>query len=100
MEKDKRSGDKLPLPPTELESVLKAALEVEERLRGRMPHKDEVQVVIDKDFISIPTTRYEELVRAEAELDTVLRAYQSLKICEVANVLQAVFGREEEGDHA
>lgn len=98
MEKDKCKDSELPLTDAEREAVetLKARGGV-----GRcVPLDDDVQVIIDHNFVSVPITRYDELIRAEAELDVVLRAYQSLAGYHLEDVLQAIFGPKPEADHA
>lgn len=56
---------------------------------------------LEQDFITIPTTRYEELICAEAELDVILRAHQNCDDFRLKDVLVAVFGpncKEEIGN--
>ncbi len=98
MEKDKCKGGELPLTAAEREAM--EALEAGGGLGKIMPPDDDVQVIVDRNFVSVPVTRYDELIRAEAELDVVLRAYQSLESYHLEDVLQAIFGPKSEADHA
>ncbi len=98
MEKDKCKGGEFFLTDAEREAM--EALEAGGGLGRCAPPDDNVQVIIDHNFVSVPITRYEELIRAETELDVVLRAYQSLESDHLEDVLQAIFGPKSEADHA
>lgn len=60
--------------------------EAEALLTGTM------ELCIDHEHVSIPTSRYEELIRAETERDVLLRAYQARLGYSFDYVLQAVLG--------
>lgn len=95
MEKDKCKSTGLPLTAAEWE-----AMDTEKGLGGCTSLDDGVQVIIDNNFVSIPLTRYEELVRAETELDVMLRVYKAMTNYDVAAVLEAIFGPKLEDSHA
>lgn len=58
------------------------------------------EALVDFDHVSIPTTRYEGLIRAETERDIALRAYQNVPSYNLMAALSFVFGpkEEEKGD--
>lgn len=51
-----------------------------------------LELCMEEDYTSVSTKRYEELIRAEAELNVVQRAYQHCASFDITNVLTAVFG--------
>lgn len=61
--------------------------------RGATLH---TEMLADFDHVSIPTTRYEELIRAETDRDVLLRAYHALTSYRLADVLEAVLGPKPE----
>ncbi len=48
--------------------------------------------VLEHNHITIPISRYEELVRAEAERDVILRAYQAFTGYRLTDAVEAVLG--------
>lgn len=81
--------DSLPLTPGE------------EQAKEQAGKRDGVEVVIDNDYISIPRSRYDGLLRAEAALDVIHRFY-GLNGCnyQMDNLMEALFGPRKEGDDA
>lgn len=51
-----------------------------------------IEVCIDHDHITIPISRYEELIRAETERDVILRAYQAFTGFRLSDAIEAVLG--------
>lgn len=51
-----------------------------------------VEILADEDHVSLPLSRYEELIHAEAELEIILRAYQNFDSYRLKDILVAVFG--------
>lgn len=90
MNENKTRGD-MPLTPAEelAAGVLKPG--------GR----DGVEIVIDHTFVSIPLSRYNELIRDEATMDTLVSFYLTKGTgYEMNNLMEALFGPREEGDDA
>lgn len=86
-DKDLRGG--LPLTPAE------------EQAHEQAGKREGVEVIIDHDYISIPRSHYDELLRAEAQLDVIFRFY-GIKGSgyQLADLMEALFGPREEGDNA
>ena len=57
-----------------------------------LEEREGVQLIIDNNFVHIPLTRYDELIKAEAELDVLLRAYHQSESYQLADIVAAVFG--------
>lgn len=55
-----------------------------------------VQFIADRYFVHISISRYEELVKAEAELDVLFRAYQQFDGYLLHKIMAAVFGPDSE----
>lgn len=89
MHNDKDLRDSLPLTPAE------------EQAQEQAGKREGVEVIIDHDYISIPRSRYDELLRAEAQLDMISRFY-GIKGSgyQLADLMEALFGPREEGDNA
>ncbi len=87
-DKDLRSG--LPLTPAE-----------EQAQEDQAAKREAVEVIIDNDYISIPRSRYDELLRAEAQLDVIFRLY-GIKGSgyQMTDLMEALFGPREEGGNA
>lgn len=51
-----------------------------------------IEVCIDHNHITIPISRYEELIRAETERDVILRAYQAFTGSRLSDAIEAVLG--------
>ena len=51
-----------------------------------------IEVCIDHNHITIPISRYEELIRAETERDVILRAYQVFTGSRLSDAIEAVLG--------
>lgn len=69
-----------------------------ERLADESAHTEPCagEMVIDLDFISIHRSRYDELLRAEAQLDVVRKFYGFNGVDDadsVSDMMRAVFGR-------
>lgn len=59
----------------------------------------QIELQADIEHASVPTARYEELIRAETERDILLHTYHGLPKYYMENVLKAVFGpRPEAGE--
>ena len=57
------------------------------------------EALVDFDHVSIPTVRFEDLVRAEEKLGIVFRAHQIMESYQLHAALDLVFGpKEEKGD--
>jgi len=58
-----------------------------------------LEFCIDRDHITIPVTRFEELLKAEISLDIIRNAYETSESYELPDKLALVFGpRPEKGD--
>lgn len=79
MDEKKTRGD---LPLTDAEAQAAEATHIGP-LTGEM--------VIDLDYISVPRGRYDELLRAEAELGILRHAYQVMRIYSMEEVMDAIF---------
>ena len=59
------------------------------------------EALVDFDHICIPTSQFEELVRAKEQRDILRRAYPTLESYRIMDLLSVVFGpkpKEEKGD--
>lgn len=86
-DKDLRGG--LPMTPAE------------EQAQEQTGKRKDVEVIIDHDYISIPRSRYDELLRSEAQLDMISRFY-GIKGSgyQMTDLMEALFSPREEGDNA
>ncbi len=71
-----------------------------EREAEGMVRADGLKVIIDDNMVSVPITRYDELVEAEAKLGVAYRAFKTLESYNVKAVLGAIFGEKVEDDNA
>lgn len=95
-DKDLRGG--LPRTGAEVRMPLTPA---EKKAQEQIGRREGVEVVIDHDYISIPRSRYDDLLRAEAQLDMIFRFY-GVKGAgyQISDLLEALFGPREDGDNA
>lgn len=68
----------------------------EDKNNTQANEKDETmtaEVIIDEDFISVPRTRYDELLRAEVMLEVIGRFYRKPEVSpiELHNVVSTIF---------
>ena len=86
MNADKEKGG---LPLTDAEA------KAEEEALGAshaVPHDSCAEVIIDRDYISIPRSRYDELLRAEKERDIAITAVLEVPKYDLQTVLFPVLG--------
>lgn len=56
----------------------------------------QIELQADIEHVSVPTTHYAELIRAETERIILLRAYHALPIYYMNSIIEAVFGSKPE----
>ncbi len=73
----------------------------ERKQEGMLLPGETLELCIDHDHITIPVSRFEELVKAEAKLDIVSQIYKTVESYNMKNTLEFLFGplpSPEKGD--
>ncbi len=83
---DKNKKDDLPLTQAEQEAMGTVFPDLGEH---------SAEVIIDRDYISIPRSRYDELLRAEKERDIAINAVLEVPKYNLQTVLCPVLGLKE-----
>lgn len=75
--------------------------QAEEQAQEQTSKREDVEVIIDNDYVSIPRSRYDELLKNEAWLEAIIRIYRTNgNAYRLDNLLEALFGPGEAGDNA
>lgn len=75
--------------------------QAEEQAQDQTGKREGVEVVIDNDYISVPRSRYDALLRAETQLIVISRFYgRNGASYQISDLLEALFGPREDGDNA
>ena len=76
-------------------------MENTERKEGMLLPGETLELCIDHDHITIPVSRFEELMKAEAKLEIVGQIYKTVESYNMKDTLAIVFGplpSPEKGD--
>lgn len=75
--------------------------QAEEQAQEQTSKREDVEVIIDNDYVSIPRSRYDELLKNEAWLEAIIRIYRTNgNAYRLDSLLEALFGPGEAGDNA
>lgn len=94
--KEKVQENKTCGKPDPLEAIftlgLLSALNDDVETAAKEAMRQQTEIRIDTDHVSIPVSRFEQLLRAEADSRVLLRAYQTLGMYRMEDVMASVFG--------
>lgn len=68
---------------------------INKKFEGAMScRQDKMEGSSDARYISIPVRRYDALIRAENERDTLLRAYHAVESYRISLAMEVIFGKK------